>query len=480
MVLAQELLDELSDMPDEPPVMLVKKQVVKDIMKYMSVALVEFRPYYDKIYSFFEGSTMEEVGEQIFDFLKDQMIYEEESDEAQWLCNPRELLERGECDCKGYALFAAGVIDALNRNSDQGEIPWCFRFVPSAILGTKIGHVFVVLDPGGKEIWIDPVLSSFNQKPFYLVQEDRYVTEGRKVSGLRVTRSGTVIGSAESTLLSQINEYTLGMQDAIDVSYGNGLLNTITQAVVLSIVSVLVPGAALAFAAIKAGQVLLSDEFGPGSLSARLVGDITSNILTAPVTIVESILNGRTYNSDQYRAGWYYYYYVMGQTKYLNNPNMVSDAQVPAALKWFIDRTGVFISGGEHITALTQSEEAYMNLYGVNGDTTTDEYRVGPAVQVAQANFNFNGGPGSWANTIGVFDVQLVAIANETGQSVEQVNNEVASGQLVVPGVTAEGQPPTAIEALKARLVEIYSDPKAWLLTGVVVTGLLLLIFDDE
>lgn len=193
MLLAQDLIDEMADMPDAPEIMLVEKQVVPDIMRYMPWKLRRSAAYYDRIWMFFDAGTVEEVGEGVFDFLKDQVSYLEEDDDAQVLSTPKEMLERGDCDCKGYALFVAGVVDGINRNSGQPEIPWCFRFVPSKILGTKIGHVFVVLDPGGKEVWVDPVLGSFNEKPFYMVQKDRYAEEsGRAVGAMQVATDGRI------------------------------------------------------------------------------------------------------------------------------------------------------------------------------------------------------------------------------------------------------------------------------------------------
>jgi hypothetical protein len=479
MVLAQDLLDEMSDMPEGEPVMLVNRQVVKDIMRYMPPAAERFRPYYDRIYSFFEGDTADEVAENIFDFLKDQMGYVEEDDDAQWLCNPMELIERGVCDCKGYALFTAGIIDAMNRNSGRGEIPWCFRFVPSAILGTKIGHVFVVLYPGEDEIWIDPVLSTFNEKPFYLVREDRYVSEDRKVAGLQIDTRGTMVGSAEQTILDELEQYALGMTDAVNVSIGNQTLNTISQAVLLT-ASIAVPIIAAAVAVLKVADIAVDNAFGAGSEAGLLLGDITNNILTAPVTIVETLLNGRTFNSDQYAGAWYYYYCVLGQTN-IKSSDFVTDQMVPAGLKWFMDRTGVFISGREHILALIAGPAQYKSYYGVNRYTTQDTDAVNAASAVAQQYFSLNKMlPGNWADTVGVFDVQLATIANQLGESELQVSAQLASGQLVVPGVTNNGRGTTWQQDLVSKLQDIYQNPMAWVLTGAVVVGIGLLIFDDE
>lgn len=481
MVLAQDLLDEMSDLPDGTTVMLVKRQDVKDIMRHMPGTAEAFRPYYDRIYSFFEAGTMDEVAENIWDFLKDQMVYEEEDDDAQWLCNPKELIERGVCDCKGYALFSSGIIDAMNRNSGGGEIPWCFRFVPSMIFGTKIGHVFVVIDPGGSEVWLDPVLSTFDQKPFYRVSEDRYVSEGRKVAGLQVLTSGTMVGSsAEQTILDELEQYALGMTDAVTVSIGNQTLNTISQAVLLT-ASIAVPVIAAAVAVLKVANIAVDNAFGAGSEAGLLLGDITNNILTAPVTIVKTLLNGRTFNSDQYAGAWYYYYYVLGQTS-VKNSNFVTDTMVPAGLKWFMDRTGCFISGREHILGLIAGPQEYESYHGVNAYTTTNGDWVNAGSAVAQQYFDLNGPPGSWANTVGVFDLQLADIAAQLGESEEEVSAQIASGQIVAPGVTNEGRGAveTWQQGLLSRLQTIYANPLAWVLTGAAMVGLGLLIFDDE
>lgn len=476
MIIADELLDQMADMPDEPEVTLVDKQVVADIIRYMPWKLRRCRPYYDLIWMFFESDSVEGVGEGLYDFLKDQMTYIEEDDEAQRLSSPKEMLERGDCDCKGYALFVAGVVDAINRNTEE-PIKWCFRFVPSTLLGVKIGHVFVVLDPGASEVWVDPVLSSFNQKPFYAVRKDRYVSDAETVSGLVVDVSGNVVGNAEANLLGQLNEYTLGLQDAMQVTIGNKTINSITL-LVLQTASTFIPGVSLALGLLKDGTALLSNSFGPGSLSARLFSDLSTNLLTAPVTLVQSILNGRTFNSDQYWGATYYYYFVEGQTKYLNNPNQVSDAQVIPALKWFIDRLGVFISGREHIIALTQSAQAYMNLYSVNSDTTTDINQVNPAVAVAQQYFNFNGAAGSWNAVQGVYDATLVAIATEQGESVEDLNNQLATGEAVIPGVTAEGLAP--VVTIQDKLQAIAQNPVAWLALAAAVLLIGISFLDDD
>lgn len=492
MILAQDIIDELEDMPDAPEVKLVDRQIVADIIRFMPWKLERSRPYYDRIWMFFDtnaSDSVEDIAEAIFDFLKSEMVYVEEDDEEQNLSTPKQLLEVGTCDCKGYALFTAGVIDAINRNSGLPEIPWCFRFVPSEILGTKIGHVFVVLFPGDRsdELWIDPVLDTLNQKPIYLTMRDKYVQAGERVAGLKVSAtgelSGTRVGSAEDDLLSQLVQYQQGLIEAVQLSQTTGTMNSITKLVVTGITSVLVPGLAIALKVLSLAQTPLNNAFGPGSVAARVYSDITSLNF---VSLFNDIFKGRTYNSDQYWGAAFYYFYVEG--KNITNQDQVTDAMLMPALKWFIDRTGVFISGRQHIMGLIAGESDYLQYAQVNSDTTTNTEMVDAAVQVAQKYWLISGTPnenyatfdqslkGSWANTVGVFDTGLTAIAASLGETAEtyaaQTGDQYAINE-------TEGLPATA-PTWQAKLVEIFKKPLAWVLAGAVAAGVVFLIFDDE
>jgi hypothetical protein len=324
-----------------------------------------------------------------------------------------------------------------------------------------VGHVFVVANPGN--IWVDPVLATFNVHYINFVSKDREITRSAsKIAGLRsIMHSGKRMGltAPEQSLLTSLNEYLLGMTNAVSVSLGSGTFNTISEGVIMG-ASLAVPGLTAALGVLKLAGTVVNNQFGPGSLAAKLLADINNNLLTAPVTIVKTLLNpgARTFESDQYEGARFYYYFVLGNTKY-QNPNNVADTDVPPALKWFEDRLGVYISGNEHIRALAQSAQAYIALAAVNSYTTTNLNQVNLAVQVAQTYFNFNGAPGSWANTVGVFDPALVALAQQLGESVEQVNAQIQSGQLAAPASTVTQQ--------------IFSSPWTWVAVGVGVALLL-------
>lgn len=447
---------------DMDVVVLVPDQDISDIMVGIKAMHKCYAHMYDKIAAYFDESQgVEELCFDLWKFCKENLEYQEQTTDEQWVSMPGTILSRGFCDCKEYALFIAGVLDAKRRKGL--EVDWMFRFVPSKMLGMNIGHVFVVANPGN--IWVDPVLGNFDQHYPYFVKKDEVVSTASKIAGLQLDQYGRMaIGSAEDDLLASVKNYSDGVDNAIKTSFQTNTLNSISTSVLQS-ASSSVPGLTQALSFVKAGQVILNNTFGVGSFAARLFSDFsTGNVLTAPIAVIKTLLNpgARTFNSDQYAAAQMYQYNVLGKSN-ITNQNQISDGDVPVALKWFIDRLGVFISGRQHINALIESPQKYVSYYGVNGDTTTDMSRVGPASAVAQQYFYQTGSQpaGLWAGTVGVYDEALVALANQLGESVEQVDNQVASGQLADPRASAN---PMSIQ-----------NPIVWVaafaLVGILITS---------
>lgn len=416
----------------------VEDQDVSDIMTWIAKWHKQCTAYYDILYPMFDGEgSWYDVGQRIFNFCKESIRYEVESVKWQYASSPMTILRNGYCDCKGYALFIAGIIDAMKRAGEP--VSWCFRFASYNILNSVPGHVFVVLFPGKNEIWIDPVLDKYDSKtPRPSYTQDRYVDTCRSVtvSGIgsvpgagplpmtKLTTSISGIQKGEQALLNSVNEYVEGLNNGIQVAQASGTLNTICM-LVLATASLVIPLIAAITAAVKLGSLAVNDVFGEGSAAGILMADVASNPILAPGLILESILNGRTYQSDQYRAAQFYQWYVNSNTKD-NALNKTPDSDVIPALKWFCDRLGVFISGAEHIIALTQSPAAYMALYSVNNYTTQDENRVNAAYNVASQYFVFNNVAGSWANTVGVYDNLIAAIAYQQNETVESAAAQVA------------------------------------------------------
>ena len=152
-------------------VVIRRKQDVKDIMNEVLEAHVEFMPDYDRICRQFAGGSVEK---KLYDFCRKNLSYDVESEEVQSTRSPGVLLKMGHCDCKGYAGFIAGILDAMNR-AGLGKYDWAYRFAEYEEDETAPGHVFVVVHhPDGGGVWVDPVLNQFNKRdPAPISWEDK-------------------------------------------------------------------------------------------------------------------------------------------------------------------------------------------------------------------------------------------------------------------------------------------------------------------
>jgi hypothetical protein len=161
------------------PKMVIDDQDAFDIMNRMLLKHKACACDYSAIAPEFAGGNTEDICRALWTFCKENLEYREESVNRQFVSSPQTILARGYCDCKGYALFIGGVLDALNR--DGYGIRWKYRFA-SDNPDTEIpGHVFVVVTEPAGEIWIDPVLNFFNEEHFFSSWQDRKISA--KVAG---------------------------------------------------------------------------------------------------------------------------------------------------------------------------------------------------------------------------------------------------------------------------------------------------------
>ena len=155
--------------------MLVPDQQVSDIITGMLNAHTKYAPEYQKIAGSFAGRDVKSTARNIYDFLKKNVNYVIEPDDKQMLKSPSAILYTGKTtgsDCKNYALFTAGILDALNRAGFP--IKWTFRFASYRMFDKMPHHTFVVINPDtNNEIWIDPVLNGFNLKKQYYYKLDK-------------------------------------------------------------------------------------------------------------------------------------------------------------------------------------------------------------------------------------------------------------------------------------------------------------------
>lgn len=158
------------------------EQTTGDIIAAITKAHKEYRPEYKKIAVYFKGSTPRETGKKIFDFLKNNVRYTIEPGDKQTVKSPAAILAEGQGDCKHYASWAGGVLDQLG-------IPFAYRFASYRMFDKTPQHVFVVINPGtSNEIWLDPVLSTYDYKKPYTYAKDKKMAL-YQVSGIGATKA---------------------------------------------------------------------------------------------------------------------------------------------------------------------------------------------------------------------------------------------------------------------------------------------------
>jgi hypothetical protein len=144
-----------------------RRQSTPHIIREVLDAHREFAGDYDKIVndlSFYKTISLEE---QLFDFCK-KLHYNVESEEDQTTRSPAGIIQLGRdesigVDCKHYAGYIAGVLDAWNRKVGTREYDWYYRFA-SYDTNPAAGHVFVVVKYDDGDLWIDPVLSRLDRR----------------------------------------------------------------------------------------------------------------------------------------------------------------------------------------------------------------------------------------------------------------------------------------------------------------------------
>jgi hypothetical protein len=146
-------------------------QGTQDIIAELLKSHAEQAKEYDKIYPYFVGKNIRQTAKNIFDYLKSNVKYNIEPASKQTLKSASSIVAQGYGDCKQYAQFAGGILDAIKRNIKGAD--WCYRFA-SYNNQKIIQHVFVVVkDKNGKEIWIDPVLDQFDYHKAYTYKQDK-------------------------------------------------------------------------------------------------------------------------------------------------------------------------------------------------------------------------------------------------------------------------------------------------------------------
>jgi len=153
--------------------MIVRDQQVPDIISAMLSAHKMYASEYDKISQDFYSGDGIQTAKKLFEFLKKNVQYKIESDKSQRIMSPGAILSLGKNDCKNYALFIMGVLDSLKRKGLIDNKIY-YRFASYKLLDEIPHHVFAVIqDNEGNEYFIDPVLSTFNERKTYYHKIDK-------------------------------------------------------------------------------------------------------------------------------------------------------------------------------------------------------------------------------------------------------------------------------------------------------------------
>ena len=150
--------------------LITKKQGTGDIVDELLYAHEYFNNDYDDIYSFFDADSIYDTCYKLWSFQRNELDYVAESGKDQSSRSPAAILQLPD-DCKHFALFTSGVLSAIQR---ERRVPWTwfYRFASDKEID-YVTHVFVVVVDKGKEIWIDPCISTFNnQRKQYLITKD--------------------------------------------------------------------------------------------------------------------------------------------------------------------------------------------------------------------------------------------------------------------------------------------------------------------
>ena len=154
-------------------VLLYNNQSTSDIITTLLNAHRLYASEYDKICDYFWTGSVRGTAHKLFSFLKRYAAYRIESDARQTIKSPSAILSSSGNDCKHYASWIGGNLSALCRKGKK--INWCYRFANYKLFGTTPHHVFCVIKTPSGEIWIDPVLHSFDYKKQYVNKIDKKI-----------------------------------------------------------------------------------------------------------------------------------------------------------------------------------------------------------------------------------------------------------------------------------------------------------------
>lgn len=189
----QFILSKLPAFRDERVMRASKQEVLRDIIPVMLNAHKRNGPLYDRIGKYFVGADIDETCNNLYEFCRDNLRYDEEPDTMQTVSVPQGLLSAGHCDCKGFASFINGCLSAISRIPGQ-KINWEYCFASYKLLKKTPYHVFSVVNTGDGPIWIDPTPGSGGQDPIWWMKKTVKNSDMALVEKIAGTNDGQTAG----------------------------------------------------------------------------------------------------------------------------------------------------------------------------------------------------------------------------------------------------------------------------------------------
>lgn len=217
MVSKQKVLSALPPFKNEYR-LVTWRQDTKRLTKEIVSAHEQYETDYDLIYPLFDTGNIYNTCRGLWDFCKYNLTYTVEGEEEQSVKSPAAILTSGQkTDCKHYSLFIGGVLGAIKANEND-PWDWCYRFA-AYDSSKEIEHVFVVVKLGNTEIWVDPVLTGFNQKkvPTYFIDKQPANMALYSISGIEQGNGKTVIAeNPEYAFLIMVNSNVLSLKTLLN------------------------------------------------------------------------------------------------------------------------------------------------------------------------------------------------------------------------------------------------------------------------
>ena len=327
-------------------VIVYGEQSVGDIMIEVINAHERYASHYDNLVGFFNG----DVPRKLFQFCQTHLPYREESDQYQQTKSPSAILQSGKMknDCKHYAGFIAGVLDAMNR-AGLSNYDWRYMFVNYKKESDKADHVFVIVDD---DIWIDPTPIKDRKTGRYLSRtfNDRMMIPVNYRDDLKPeTMLSSLHGLHYYVANEDISQPTMCNMNG--ANYNGNNVGFAWAAVLPAIQTATGGGGGLTAA--TGAATSLADSLPDGGLK-----DWVKSFMSDPTGAIKQIFTGRTYTSGDYRLGEVYMRNILGMME-IQRRGQVPDSYVPQAWSFFTLALGVPIGSLDHIDQLVIGAQNY-------------------------------------------------------------------------------------------------------------------------